>query len=389
MINRDIQSELEEAIASYPVVTVTGPRQSGKTILVKSTFPNKPYFNLEEPDTRALVQDNPRKILEKYPEGIVFDEVQRVPELLSYIQVIVDEKDKNGLYVLTGSRQLELHQAISQSLAGRTAVLHLLPLSMQELAKEDITLSLNNYLLRGFLPRIYQKNLNPTKHYRAYVQTYLERDVRQIIHLKDLMVFQRFIKLCAGRVGQVLNMNSLGNALGVSNHTIKSWLSILQASYIITLLPPYFENFGKRIIKSPKLYFFDVGLATYLLDIETLKQLDKDPLRGHLLENLAVMELYKARHNRGANPNFYYYRDSQKHAVDLIYKQANSLIPIEIKSAKTLRNHFFHGLEYFQKLVGGRCSKGYVVYDGAGGISHHNFMTLNFKDIAEIVEEDS
>jgi len=365
-----------------------GPRQAGKTTLARKLFPEKPYINLEFPDIRFLAETDPRGFLAKYPEGAILDEIQEVPNLLSYIQGIVDETSLKGMYILTGSHQLGLHQNISQSLAGRVGLLTLLPLSIAELAQTEIDLDLNDYLLSGFLPRIYDQHLDPTMVYRDYLKTYVERDVRQLIHIKDLSTFQRFLKLCAGRIGSVLNMNNLANEIGVSNHTIKNWLSILEASFIIYLLPPYFENFSKRIIKSPKLYFYDVGLASYLLDIENLQQIDRDPLRGNLIENLVVTELYKARLNQGKDAHLYYYRDVKQKEVDVIYKQGHELIPIEIKAAATVHPRFFDSLEYFSKLTEGRSPTQYLIYTGKEEIKIHDCQILNYKHGYQIFNEE-
>lgn len=385
MFKREIANELRTAAKEYPVVTVMGPRQSGKTTVVQTVFPEKKYANLEEPDTREFATLDPRGFLERYPEGAILDEIQRAPELLSYIQVIVDKSKQKGMFILTGSHQLELHQAITQSLAGRTALLKLLPLSLTELAKANIDLTLDEYLLNGFFPRIYNDKLNPTKAYRNYFQTYVERDVRQLIQIKDLSTFQRFMKLCAGRIGQILNVHSLSGDVGVSSHTINEWLSLLEASFIIIRLQPYFENFGKRIIKSPKLYFTDVGLATYLLDIETLEQINRDPLRGALVENLIILELYKARLNQGLDPQLYYFRDNHQHEIDVIFKKSQQLIPIEIKASKTIANDFFKGLNYFSKLIGSRCEQGYLVYAGEQQQRVDKFKVINYKEIYKIV----
>lgn len=385
MFQRAIQTELLNLAQDYPIVTLMGPRQSGKTTLVKDTFPDKAYLNLEHPPTREFAELDPEGFLARYPEGAILDEIQRLPSLLSYIQVIVDSRDQKGLFILTGSHQLQLHQAISQSLAGRTALLTLLPMSMRELNQSSIDRSLNDYLLHGFLPRIYKDHLDPTKAYRNYFQTYIERDVRQLIHLKDLSLFQRFMKLCAGRVGQLLNMNNLSNELGVSNPTIKHWLSILEASFVIVLLPPYFENIGKRLIKSPKLYFTEVGLATYLLTIENIAQLDRDPLRGHLVENLVVLELMKSRLNKGLDPQLYFYRDSHGNEIDVIHKTGQSLIPIEIKSSETMQRDFLKNLRFFDRLVGEKCPRGFLVYGGEHEQCVEKFEVLNYKHVDRIV----
>lgn len=383
---RSIEPELLSAAKEYPVVTITGPRQAGKTTLVRNAFPDKAYINLEAPDIRAAAEEDPRGFLNAIPQGGILDEIQRVPSLLSYIQIIVDEQNIPGMFILTGSHQLALHEAITQSLAGRTAILNLLPLTITELANGGVDLSLDNYLLNGFLPRIYADKLNPTKAYRNYLQTYIERDVRQILHVRDLKLFQHFIKLCAGRIGSVLNKESLSNELGISSHTIMQWLSVLEASFIILQITPYFENFGKRIIKSPKLFFTDVGLATYLLGIENTEQLMRDPLRGFLVENLVVLELVKTRLNQGLEPNLYFYRDNHQNEVDIIYKQSNDLVPIEIKASQTYHSDFLKGIKFYENLANSRVKKGYLVYAGVHEQEIGNIKIVNFKHAHKIVE---
>jgi hypothetical protein len=373
-----MSSELKKLSQSYPVVTITGPRQSGKTTLVLRAFPDKPYVNLEAPDTRELIQMDPRGFLDKHPRGAIFDEIQRVPELLSYIQIIVDKTQQSGMFILTGSHQLELHQAITQSLAGRTALLTLLPLSLVELAEAGIVISLDELLLNGGYPRIFKDHLDPTKAYRNYFQTYIERDLRQLIHVKDLSQFQKFVRICAGRIGQLLNLESLGNDVGVSSNTIKHWISILEASFIIVRLQPYHENFGKRMIKSPKLYFTDVGLVCYLLGIQNTMQIARDPLRGSLVENLVVVEMMKSRLNQGLDPQLYYFRDTHGHEVDVIFQSGRELIPIEIKASATFHKDFFKNLLFFKNLVGERCPKGFLVYAGEQEQNSGSFEILNY-----------
>jgi predicted AAA+ superfamily ATPase len=385
MFQREIESELLELAKSYPVVTVIGPRQSGKTTLVRHAFPKKPYVNLEAPDIRERVLEDPRGFLEGFPEGVVLDEIQRVPILISYIQVFVDEQNKRGLYILTGSHQLELQQAITQSLSGRTALLHLLPMSLSELNSAGIELSLDEYLLNGGYPRIFQNQLDPTKAYRNYFQTYIERDLRELINVKDLSQFQRFVKLCAGRIGQLLNTEGLGNEVGVSSHTVKHWISILEASFVVIRLQPYFENFGKRIIKSPKLYFTDVGLASYLLSIENVSQMARDPLRGNLVENLILVELMKARFNQGLDSQLYFFRDAQGHEVDAIFQSGNTLVPIEIKASKTYSSEFTKNLRFFKELVQERCVNGFLIYSGETMRNIGPFTAINFLRAKEVV----
>ena len=287
MIKRKIALELLKLLAEYPVVTILGPRQAGKTTLAKNVLNTYEYCNLEAPEIRAFATDDPKGFLAQFKKNVILDEIQRVPELLSYIQVIVDSEVRNGQFVLTGSHQLALHEAISQSLAGRTGILNLYPFSIDELSAADIFLGdYEHYIFQGFLPRIYDQHQRPTQAYSNYYQTYVERDVRQLINLKDIALFEKFIKLIAGRVGQLMDYSSLANDVGVSANTIKEWLSILEASFIVYKLSPYFENFGKRVVKSPKYYFMDTGLLAFLLGIEKASQVSRDPLVGQLFENL-------------------------------------------------------------------------------------------------------
>ncbi|MGE0831783.1 MAG: ATP-binding protein [Simkaniaceae bacterium] len=378
MFKRFIEKELKKQAEDYPVVSVVGPRQSGKTTLVRHTFPDKPYINLEALDIQELAQTDPRGFLQSYPEGAILDEIQRVPQLLSYIQVIVDEQDKKGMFILTGSHQLELQQAISQSLAGRTALLTLLPMSLQELHLSGIDLSLDEAIFQGGYPRIFKDGLNPTKAHRNYFQTYIERDLRQLVQVKDLSQFQKFMRVFVGRIGQLVNAEGIANDVGVSSHTIKEWISILEASFVIIRLQPYFENFGKRTVKSPKIYFTDLGLATYLLGIESLTQLARDPLRGNLVENLVVLELFKYRYNLGMDPQLYFFRDAHGHEVDLIFQSGRELIPIEIKAAQTFHSDFFNNLRFFETLAGKRFKKGFLIYAGSQEQRVERFEILNF-----------
>jgi hypothetical protein len=378
MFKRALTSKLEELACKYLVVTIIGPRQSGKTTLVKNTFKNKPYINLEAPDIRNAIKDDPRGFLAKYPEGAILDEIQRIPELLSYIQVIVDEKKIKGMFILTGSHQLQLHEAISQSLAGRTAILTLLPLSLNEIRNHGVKPELDELMLKGGYPQVYQENLDPYELYRNYFQTYVERDVRSLINLKDLTLFERFVKILAGRIGKEVNLEEIGGEIGVSANTIKGWISILEASFIIFRLQPYFENFGKRLTKSPKIYFIDVGFAAYLLGIENKNQLSRDPLRGYLFENLIVLELFKFRYNLGKDPQLYFYRDVRQHEVDVIFKQGNFLTPIEIKSSLTFNSDFLKNLKFFQELVKEKSTKGFLIYAGDQEQTIHSIELINY-----------
>jgi len=364
MIKRDITTELLASAGEYPVVTVFGPRQSGKTTLAQMTFPDKLYSSLEDPDIRMAAETDPRGFLANLPDGSVLDEIQRLPQLLSYIQGIVDRTKKKGMFILTGSHQPELHQSVSQTLAGRTAVLSLLPFSLTELSNYRKNWEAFELIVNGSYPRLHEEKLKPGRFFNGYLQTYVERDVRALINLKDLRQFQQFLTLLAGRVGQIINYTSLSNDVGVSATTIKNWISVLKASFIVFELPPFFENIRKRVVKSPKIYFSDVGMAAYLLGIETSDQLYRDPLRGGLYENLVVLEVLKAHLNRGKRPELFFYRDTHGNEVDLVIRQARILIPIEIKSAATFSPDFLKGIDNFAAVTGDRCAQGFVLYNG-------------------------
>jgi hypothetical protein len=369
-------SHIQELAKKYPVVTLVGPRQSGKTTLVKAAFPDMPYVNMEDSDNRSLAALDPKSFMDTYPNGAVLDEIQRTPNLLSYIQVRVDETDKKGMFILTGSHQAELHSAVSQSLAGRTSLLRLLPLSLQEIRNAHIDDSLETIILKGGYPKIYKENLPISNAYSSYFQTYVERDVRQILQVKDILLFERFIKLIASRIGQLINYASLAADVGVSAVTIREWISVLEATYIVVRLEPYFENFGKRLIKSPKIYFTDTGLACYLLGIDTQEQLMKDSLYGNLFENWVVLELMKARYNQAKDPHLYFYRDNTGKEVDLLLQQGSQLIPIEIKSNKTFSPSFLNGLKYFHEQSPKKAEGGAVIYGGKKTQKLENFQLL-------------
>lgn len=365
MFKRTLTPYIQELAKKYPVVTLLGPRQSGKTTLVRAAFPKKPYVNMEDAENRSLATLDPKSFMQAYPEGAIFDEVQRTPHLLSYIQVKVDETDQKGMFILTGSHQAELHSAVSQSLAGRTSLLRLLPLSLQEMRQANIADPLPEIILKGGYPKIYKENLPVSNAYSSYFQTYVERDVRQILQIKDIIQFERFIKLTASRIGQLVNYASLASDVGVSPVTIKEWIAVLEATYILIRLEPYFENFGKRLIKSPKLYFSDTGLACYLLGVETPEQLIKDPLYGNLFENWIIVELMKARYNTALDPRLYFYRDVSGREVDLLLQQGSQLLPIEIKSSKTFSPSYLEGLQYFHEQTPKKAKGGALIYAGA------------------------
>jgi len=383
MLERDLTPTLRETATAYPVVTLTGPRQSGKTTLVRATFPHHRYCNLEHPELRTLAREDPKAFFAAHPTPMIIDEVQRVPDLLSWIQVRVDEDPTPGSHILTGSHQFRLHEAITQSLAGRTALLRLLPFSIAELRRDGRPLDKNRLLVDGCMPRVHADHLDPTTAYRNYFQTYVERDVRQLIQIRNLDLFEKFMRLLAARIGQVVNVNSFGNDVGVSGHTLREWLSILEASYIIFTLPPYYRNFGKRLIKSPKLYFVEPGLASWLLGIETPEQAERDPLHGQLFENLAVTEALKARYHQGRDPNLYFWRDSAKREVDLLYERQRHLQPIEIKSAMTWNAEFTRSIEWFQRHIPS-AERGAVIYAGDQFIESEHWRSLSYLDTASL-----
>jgi predicted AAA+ superfamily ATPase len=383
IISRQIEPEIITAMNSFPVVIITGARQTGKTTVAKQ-ISNKPYYNLESPDTRELATNDPRLFFSKIKDtGAIIDEFQRVPELASYIQEIVDEKGKNGMFLLTGSNNFLLMEKVSQSLAGRAAILKLMPFSYPELKHNYAQISTDELIYKGFYPAIHSKKLNPTKTYSYYYQTYLERDVRQLINVKDINLFQRFMKLCSGRVGQLLNYDQLASETGVSNKVIKTWISVLEASYIIHLLPPYFENIKKRVIKSPKLYFYDVGFAAYLLNIEKVSHIESHPLRGQLFENMVINEYLKYRFNIGMDANAFFYRDNHKNEVDLFVQSGNNIDLFEIKSAATYHSGFRKNIDWLEKQIEQRKVRKSIIYDGEKEWKTDELEINNFRSFAE------
>jgi predicted AAA+ superfamily ATPase len=352
MIDRIIEPVLRDLASKYPVVTLTGPRQSGKTTLCRKVFPDMAYANLESPDVRRFSMDDPRGFLASYKGSVIIDEIQRVPELVSYIQAVVDERKAPGQFILTGSQQFEVMNTINQSLAGRTALLKLLPFSISEIAGKTLSESVDSIILKGFYPRIHDEELNPTQALGDYYETYVERDLRQLSSIRDLTLFQKFVRLCAGRIGQIVNMQSLANDTGISHTTAQAWLSLLEASYIIFMLNPWYRNISKRLIKSPKLYFYDVGLAAYLLGMENEVHVSRDPLRGNLFENLALMEVVKYRFNKGRKGAVTFFRDSRGNEVDMILESGLEAFPLEVKAGATITEDFFKGLKHFSHLTG-------------------------------------
>lgn len=386
LINRTIEPVLRTLAGQYPVVTITGPRQSGKTTLSRKVFPHKPYANLEAPDVRQFALDDPRGFLAQYPQGAVLDEIQRAPDLVSYLQPLVDEDRREGLFILTGSQQFEVSHTISQSLAGRTALVKLLPFSVVEIQSSFPLPPIDRLLYHGFYPRLWDKNLDPTQALGDYYQTYIERDLRQLVAIKDLNLFQRFIQLCAGRIGQLLNVSSLANDTGISHTTAANWISLLEASYIVFQLQPYFRNISKRLVKSPKLYFYDVGLATFLLGIENEKQLSRDPLRGNLFENMVIAEVLKYRFNQGKRSNLFFYRDSKGHEVDLLLAEGPDLFPIEIKAGMTVTRDYFKGLAHFARVFPANIPRGSgLVYGGEDAQKRSDVTVVPFYQLHELL----
>jgi len=385
MIPREIAAKTLSYAGQYTVVTITGPRHSGKTTLSKMLFKNKAYASLEDIDARQYAQTDPRGFLNQFPNGAVLDEIQRAPDLISYIQTIVDEKQEAGFYILTGSQQFDLLKSISQSLAGRTALVRLLPFTLTEAYAGSLkNVSINRVLHTGFYPRIFDQNLDAADAMMFYVNTYVERDLRLLINVKDLTTFEIFLKLCAGRIGQVVNLSSLGNDCGVNHKTIKNWLSVLEASYIVKTLRPYYRNYNKRLIKSPKLYFLDTGLASFLLGIENEGQMETHPSKGALFESLVLSEVLKQRFNKGQTDNLYFFRDNTGNEIDLVCDFGQTVDLIEVKSGQTVASDFFKGIRYFKKLSADiRHSN--VVYGGDESYTRENTRVISWRDLPSMI----
>lgn len=385
MISRELKSKLLEMAGKMPVLTLTGPRQSGKSTLVKQAFPDYHYVNLEKPEQRRFAREDPNGFLAQYPAKLIIDEVQYVPELPSYIQVLVDEDDQPGRFVLTGSQNLLLMEQVSQSLAGRTAMFSLLPFSMQELKDTQYQAeNYESYLVKGFYPRIYDKDLSPTEWLNDYILNYVERDVRQLINLPDADAFSQFVEMCAGRIGQTVNFSELGSLIGVSYQTTKRWLSILKTSYLVYTLRPYHKNYRKRIVKAPKLYFYDTGLACALLNIRDEAQYQVHFAKGALFENFVINEVLKSYYNRGERPNLYYWRTQSGHEVDLIIDKGMEIYPVEMKAGKTINSHFFKGLDYFNHLTENPPSNAYLVYGGTEYQKRSRATVLGWQNLDQL-----
>jgi hypothetical protein len=377
-----LSKKLLEASKKFPLVAVTGPRQSGKTTLAKSVFPKKPYISLEDLDVREFAVSDPRGFLAGYPQGAILDEVQRAPQLFSYLQTIVDARDKPGLFILTGSQNFLLMEKLSQTLAGRVHLLDLLPFSLEELDGTTLMPSTpEDWIFKGMYPRVRDKRINPVDWCHSYIRTYLEREVRLIKNITDAAAFQRFLKMCAARTGQLLNLSSLADDCGITHNTAKAWIGILEASFIVYLLYPHHRNFSKRLIKMPKLYFFDTALVCSLLGIRRGQELKTHALRGNLFETAVISELVKQRRHRGIPGPCYFWRDKLGNEVDCLIEKGTRLIPIEIKSGRTVTVDFFKGLSYWLKMARSFSGQAYLVYAGEQGQQREKMDVLSWKQL--------
>ena len=380
---RNISPHLERLFKQYPILTITGPRQSGKTTLCRKLFSNLAYVSLEDITNRTFAQQDPRNFLNQYKQGAIFDEIQRVPDLISYIQTYVDDSNKNGQFVLTGSRQFELMEAINQSLAGRTAIAKLLPLSLNEIYHDKKIPQLEEVLYTGFYPRIFAESLNPTEMYSFYTNTYLERDVRQILNIQNLKSFENFLKICAGRNGQIVNYSAIGSDCGLDQKTVKQWLSILEASYIIKLVTPYYKNLNMRVIKSPKLFFYDSGLVCYLLGIRKSDELINHPLIGAIFESFVFGEIFKYQANNILTDNIYFFRDNRGREVDCIFDKVTSISQLEIKRGTTVNSSFFGGINYLASLKI-MIKNSFLVYGGDESTIRQDARIYSWKNLNQL-----
>ena len=379
MIRREITDLLRVYASEFRAILLVGPRQSGKTTLVKQVFKEKQYVSLENPDERYIAESDPRAFLKRFPNGAILDEIQRAPSLLNYLQEILDTTEEDGLFILTGSNNVLLQESITQSLAGRIGVLDLYPLGFNELPEELHQLNLNHFIFRGSYPEVIVKKRNPTLWYNSYIKTYIERDVKQLKNIENTLLFIKFVKLCAGRIGQQLNSTSLSNECGIDVKTVNAWLSVLEATYIIKLITPYYKNFNKRLVKTPNLYFVDTGLACSLLGIRKEEELVNSHFRGALVENFLIMETFKKSVNSGVGDALYYWRDNKGLEIDLLIEnEKGEMLPIEIKSSQTYSNKFSDNISKFCEFAD--VKKGIVIYDGVVEfVSSDNIQVQSWK----------
>lgn len=383
MFHRAARAAIDRLARVFPIVAITGPRQSGKTTLARSVFAGKPYLSLEDPDEREFATRDPRAFLARFPHGAVLDEAQRAPDLFSYLQGLVDGRGRMGDFLLTGSQQFGLHAGITQSLAGRAGLVQLLPLSLAELAAgRAMPPSLGSAMWRGGYPAVHARGMEPTDWFANYVATYVERDVRQLIAVRDLALFQRFVRLCAARSGQLLNLSSLAADAGISHVTVREWIGVLEASYLVVLLRPYHRNHGKRLVKTPKLYFLDVGLAAWLLGIRDATVLDTHAMRGALYETYVITEIVKHEFNAGRTPELYFWRDSGGHEVDLLMPSGGQWQPIEIKSGTTYGADWSAAAKRWQALAGRESRAPIIVFGGEGGYERDGCRIVGWREMA-------
>lgn len=386
MVKRSMEALLAEMALKMPIISITGPRQSGKTTLAKLCFPNYEYVNLESPETRQAAIEDPKAFLKQHKTGLIIDEAQRLPELFSYLQVLSDESGKPGEYILTGSQNFLLKKNISQSLAGRVFVSHLLPFSTSELLVENLLpADLNEAIFKGFYPRLYDKDIAPDLFYPSYNQTYLEKDIAGLVSIQNMNSFRKFMELLAGRTGQMINFSALSIEVGVDYKTIQSWCSLLEAGFIIFFLGPYFKNFSKRIVKTPKVYFYDTGVASNLLGIKSAGELAKHWAKGALFENMIIADIIKNFYNAGQQPSTYFWRDNKGLEIDLLIPEGSAMKAVEIKSGTTINTNFFTNLEKFEKLTEIPLSR-FLVYGGDTIQSRKGTTVLPWKEVAGIIQ---
>ncbi len=386
MIQRELTAKLLQLSKKFPIISVIGARQTGKTTLVKSVFPDYKYISLEDLDIREFALNDPRGFLKTYKNKIILDEIQRSPGIFSYLQTHVDSSKEVGQFILTGSQNFLLMEKISQSLSGRVGILKLMPLSLKELSDYGKNYTeYEEYIFNGMYPAIYDREISPFDWYQNYIQTYVERDVRLIKNIMDINGFQRFIKICASRIGQVLNLLSIGNECGITHNTAKAWISILESSFIIFLLKPHYNNYGKRLIKMPKIYFYDAGLVCYLLGISDMNHLSTHYLKGNIFESFIISEIMKSKYNSGIEPNCYFWRDKTGHEIDCLIESGNKIKPVEIKSGMTLIKDYFNNINYWNKLSGNKAENSYLIYGGIENQIHSNGNVISWKNIRNIL----